>query len=387
MTYSFDLVHPFSPSSINYSDDDVSRLQDYGIISAIRRLKHENGWNCTVHYITNKNKPFCIEYRNLCYQFHPRSFIWSNSAQLAARGIFGLEWSWSLAHYLLTSRRGFTCFFTVSGLTTKLLALISRLRSRQYAMIVGTGGGMPRSRTQNLLVQHALKILIHTELQRQRWHQQYGIPLSKMTVFPVGVDVSHFALKLNIGDSTQYPKLLFVGSIGQRKNLMGAMLAFAKIRQEFPEAQFTVIGPVADSAYQERVNTIVLENGLNQAVRFLGPIPNSDLPKYYREADLLLFPTLSESFGIVLVESMSCGTPPVCLRGSGGPDEIIIHNETGLLVSEEELAPETIRLLRDRERLQRMSLAARQRVEREYSEERNYVLLCQLLSEAGFMMK
>ena len=67
----------------------------------------------------------------------------------------------------------------------------------------------------------------------------------------------------------------------------------------------------------------------------MGGIKQDELIPYYQKSDLLLLPSAHESFGMVMVEAMACGTPVAALKNSGGPDEIVTNKVNGILSSKE----------------------------------------------------
>ena len=81
----------------------------------------------------------------------------------------------------------------------------------------------------------------------------------------------------------------------------------------------------------QRLRAIVDELGLADVVRFVGGVDQSRLPIYYRAADVTVMPSTYESFGLVAVESMACGTPVVASR-VGGLATIVRDSENGALV-------------------------------------------------------
>jgi D-inositol-3-phosphate glycosyltransferase len=74
---------------------------------------------------------------------------------------------------------------------------------------------------------------------------------------------------------------------------------------------------------------------INDRVDFLGSQPQTELPYFYSAADLTIMPSHYESFGMVALESMACGTPVVASR-VGGLARLVKDGETGILVPEEE---------------------------------------------------
>ena len=71
-----------------------------------------------------------------------------------------------------------------------------------------------------------------------------------------------------------------------------------------------------------RLERIAKQHGVTDLVRFLGKVPESDLPDLYRAADLFVLPSTGEGFGIVYLEAMACGTPAAGLAVGGVPDPL-----------------------------------------------------------------
>ena len=113
----------------------------------------------------------------------------------------------------------------------------------------------------------------------------------------------------------------------------------------------------------------MVKGKLADHVRFVGFIPNGDLPRWYRDADLLVLPSVYETFGIPLIEAMASGTPVVATR-IGGVPEIVDDGRVGILVepgSAAQLAQGIRTLIRDDNRLLQMGKEGRKRVIEKFS--------------------
>ena len=107
--------------------------------------------------------------------------------------------------------------------------------------------------------------------------------------------------------------LLYVGSIIRRKNLLSLVKAFHQLRDRIDHT-LIVIGDGGD--YKEEVKKFIVENGLKERVRFLQNVRQEELPPLYRLADVFIYPSEYEGFGIPLVEALSQNTPVITTRKS-----------------------------------------------------------------------
>ncbi|XYD08037.1 MSMEG_0565 family glycosyltransferase [Methylobacterium sp. NMS12] len=114
------------------------------------------------------------------------------------------------------------------------------------------------------------------------------------------------------------PIILSVGGFEARKNALGIVAAFARLRAQRPDAQLVVAGGASlldHAAYRDRCRAALAEAGLDvgrgAAVVATGPVPQADMPALYRAADLLAFPSWTEGFGLCVLEAMACGTPTI----------------------------------------------------------------------------
>jgi len=115
--------------------------------------------------------------------------------------------------------------------------------------------------------------------------------------------------------------------------------------------------------YQTYLDALVRKLNLEDKVRFIGKVAHKELPAWYRAATVVVNPSLSESFGISIVEGMACGIPVVGTK-VGGMLETIVDGETGLSVDAERpdlLADALLEVLGSPEKADTMGRHGRQR--------------------------
>lgn len=114
------------------------------------------------------------------------------------------------------------------------------------------------------------------------------------------------------------PVFLAVGGVEERKNTLGILAAFQQLLAVHPSAQLVIAGGASlldHAAYQRNFDSLLrAQPALERAVLRLGPVRDTDMPALYRLADALVFPSLKEGFGLVVLEAMASGTPVVASR-------------------------------------------------------------------------
>jgi glycosyltransferase involved in cell wall biosynthesis len=148
--------------------------------------------------------------------------------------------------------------------------------------------------------------------------------------------------------SVSRPYILYVGSIEPRKNLVRLLQAYSQLREWSPKWRLVIVG-ARNFWKSSPVKEAVEQLGLGEWVRFTGYVPEEDLPALYNGADLFVFPSLYEGFGLPVLEAMACGTPVVTSNSSSLPE---VAGEAALLVdpySVDEIAASMRRVLEDPE--------------------------------------
>ncbi len=155
-------------------------------------------------------------------------------------------------------------------------------------------------------------------------------------------------------------ELLFLGIVIPRKGLLPLLEALAGVDHDL--WHLSIAGGLDfDPAYTARAQQLVRQLGLSDSVSFLGHLQDDKLVEILSTSHIFCMPYAYEGFGIAILESMAFGLPAI---GSyrGAASETISHGENGFLLAEGDLdglRPLLIQLHRDREKLQRLALAAR----------------------------
>ncbi|HZG40835.1 MAG TPA: glycosyltransferase family 4 protein [Nodosilinea sp.] len=162
-------------------------------------------------------------------------------------------------------------------------------------------------------------------------HQHYGIPWERIHIIPGGVDTTRFqnnlardAARTHLGWPSDRFVLFTPRRLVQRMGIGPLLSALVQVRQQVPEVWLAIAGKGPLRAALARQAT---ELGLDDCVRFLGFVPDDDLPVAYQAADLTVIPSQAlEGFGLVLLESLACGTPAVCTPVGGMPEVLLPFN-------------------------------------------------------------
>ena len=143
----------------------------------------------------------------------------------------------------------------------------------------------------------------------------FRVPASKVTVTPLAAaahyrpqpptEVGRVRDKFNLPDRF----LLYLGINKPHKNLPALIDAYAQTAS--PQTPSLVIAGAWDERYPQPKQRAA-RHQLGDAVRFLGPVNERDLPALYSAATLFVFPSLYEGFGLPVLEAMACGTPVAC---------------------------------------------------------------------------
>ncbi len=149
-----------------------------------------------------------------------------------------------------------------------------------------------------------------------------GIPESKIRVIHMAVDdefgsATEDAYWLERTYHVVRPYVLFVGMLEPRKNVLSILRAFDAVRNDVPH-QLVLVG---DRGWMyEEIFQLCDELDLGDRVRFIGFVGHAKLAAFYRYADVFVFPSLYEGFGLPVLEAMQFGCPVITARNSSLPE-------------------------------------------------------------------
>src|SRR5215210_8669191 len=229
--------------------------------------------------------------------------------------------------------------------------------------------GAYRIEGENQVLSRADRVVVATvaELTQLRFLYKAN---GNMIVIPPGVDVSHFypipsdEAKMYIGLKPEDRMVLFVGRIEPLKGVDTLIQAMSCLQsREDRPVHLAIIGgdPAASpremSAEMARLQKLCDDLAVGQTVVFLGKRDQDKLPYYYSAAAMVVMPSHYESFGMVALEAMACGTPVIASE-VGGLGYLVKDGETGFTIPDQE--PDTLCekiswLLNDRELRMNMS--------------------------------
>ncbi len=156
--------------------------------------------------------------------------------------------------------------------------------------------------------------------------QQIGIPEKKINIIPLAYQppkqAQNFTRRYPAAFSSQRPlRVLFLGQVNIRKGIV-ALLEASKLLHDQP-VEFWLVGP--------KTITIPQESEIQEKVQWFGSVPRGETAKYYQSADVFLFPTLSDGFGITQIEAQAWKLPIIASKFCG---DVVKDKVNGMILPE-----------------------------------------------------
>jgi len=178
----------------------------------------------------------------------------------------------------------------------------------------------------------------------------YGIS-RPIRVIPSGIDLSRMAGEVSeservkkraeLGISADAPVLICLGRLGVEKNIGELIEYFVKVKREFNDAVFMIVGDGPDRA---RLEGLTSELGLKDSVVFTGMVPSDKVHEYYKLGDIFVCASTSEAQGLTYIEAAACGLPLVC-RYDRALDGVIEQGSNGFAYNNEAEFVEAVRVM------------------------------------------
>jgi D-inositol-3-phosphate glycosyltransferase len=205
---------------------------------------------------------------------------------------------------------------------------------------VGIGEGEPELRinAEKKLVKDCHRIIASTEKGKEDLIAYYDAAPEAISVIPCGVNLDLFRpiqrdtarchLGLN-GESI----IVFVGRIIPLKGIDNMLKAMAQLEGKQRIKLVVIGGDDHSQTEMQRLKNLSRTLRIDESVIFLGSVKQETLPFFYSAADLCVVPSYYESFGLVVLESLACGTPVVATK-VGCAESVIRYGETGYVVTD-----------------------------------------------------
>ncbi len=196
------------------------------------------------------------------------------------------------------------------------------------------------------VVEAADVLIANTDLEAKQLIDLYGADPGRVDVVHPGVDLDRFrpvaaadlpALRARLGLPADAVVLLFAGRIQPLKAPDVLVRAVAMLLERRPELRSRLVVPVVGGPSGSGLDkptalaSLAAELGLDDVVRFVPPVTQDELARWYAAATVVAVPSYNESFGLVAVEAQACGTP-VLAAAVGGLSTVVRDGVSGLLL-------------------------------------------------------
>jgi len=242
------------------------------------------------------------------------------------------------AHYWLSGVAALSLKIRWSVPVLQMFHTLGRLKNR-VARSAAELEPAVRLEEETRIVSAADRIVAANVVERAELLRDCAAHSSRIATIPCGVDTDLFtpgdrAEARRRLDLDGRPVLLWVGRIAPIKGLDTLLDAVARLSESGQDMRLLVVGGDADertSGHETSLRQRIERLGLGDSVRFLGPQPQGVLPLYYAASDVTVLPSYYESFGMVALEAMACGSPVIASR-VGGLVTTVRDGVTGFLV-------------------------------------------------------
>ena len=226
--------------------------------------------------------------------------------------------------------------------------------------------------TEWLLTYEATEVIVNSNYMKGHVQGLFGLPFDKINVIPNGINLTNFnGIERDYDFRRQYAMdnekiILYVGRLVYEKGIQHLISAMPKILNGYQDSKLIIAGK---GGMLEELKAQAQAMGLANKVYFTGFLNAKQVQKIYKCADVAVFPSTYEPFGVVALESMLAGVPTV-VSDIGGLNEIIDHGMNGMKSyagNSNSIADSVLNLLYDKQLAANVAKKAKQKVKEEYN--------------------
>ena len=226
--------------------------------------------------------------------------------------------------------------------------------------------------TEWLLTYESSEVIVNSNYMKCELQRLFGLPFEKINVVSNGININNFAgIEKDYEFRRQYAMdnekiILYVGRLVYEKGVQNLISAMPKILNGYNDSKLVIVG--RGGMYDELKNQ-AKAMGIENKIYFTGYLNSKQVQKMYKCADVAVFPSTYEPFGIVALEAMLAGVPAV-VSDIGGLDEIINHGIDGMKSyagNSNSIADSVLTLLYDHKLCSNISKNAKAKVKEQFN--------------------
>ena len=226
--------------------------------------------------------------------------------------------------------------------------------------------------TEWLLTYESTEVIVNSNYMKNELQRNFGLPFEKINVIPNGINLNNFTgIERDYDFRRQFAMdnekiILYVGRLVYEKGIQNLIGAMPKILSNYHDAKLVICGR---GGMMEELKQEARNLGIENKVYFAGYCDSKKVQKMYKCADLAVFPSTYEPFGIVALEAMLAGIPTV-VSDVGGLNEIVEHGVDGMKSyagNSNSIADSVLALLFDAKLCNAISKSAVKKVKEQYN--------------------
>ena len=226
--------------------------------------------------------------------------------------------------------------------------------------------------TEWMLTYEASEVIVNSNYMKNELQRLFGLPFEKINVVPNGVNLNLFnGVERDYTFRRRFAMdnekiILFMGRLVYEKGVQHLISAMPKILNGYHDSKLVICGK---GGMLEELQAQVNHLGISNKVYFAGYMNGKDVQKMYKAADIAVFPSTYEPFGIVTLEAM-LSENPVVVSDIGGLNEIVQHRENGMKTycgNPNSIADSILELLYDHKLCADITKKAKNKVRNEYN--------------------